>query len=157
MALTNAPSPASHETRLIETLRKAQLRLTPQRLAICRFLADTDLHPTAQDVYRFLKPDYPSLSLATVYNTLDALVSLGAIHMLGDAGDDAIHYDANTEPHINLMCIHCHRITDLPSPTVAMLEQEASSQSGYQILGTRVIYYGVCPECQHTGRPEHVL
>jgi len=153
MALINT-SPATHETRLIETLRQAQLRLTPQRLAICRFLAGTDSHPTAQDVYRSLKPDFPSLSLATVYNTLEALVALGAIHVLGNAGDDATHYDANTDPHINLMCIHCHRIVDLPSQTVATLEEEAATQSGFRILGARVIYYGVCPDCQNTSVSE---
>jgi len=149
-------TPSSHESRLIETLRKANLRLTPQRLAICRFLANHNTHPTAQDIYQFLKPEYPSLSLATVYNTLEALVSLGAIYVLGDAGDDTIHYDANTSPHINLMCIHCHRFTDLPSATVAKLDQEANTYSGYQILGKRIIYYGICPECQQAERSETV-
>ena len=154
MALMNTTPSSTHATRLIEALRDAKLRLTPQRLAICRYLANTDTHPTAQDVYQALKPDFPSLSLATVYNTLEALVSLGAIHVLGDAGDDTTHYDANIDPHINLMCIHCHRIVDLPSPTVASLEEEAATQSGFRILGARVIYYGICPACQNASGSE---
>ncbi len=148
MVLTDMQTNRVHEERLIEALRKAGLRLTPQRLAVCRFLASTDTHPTAQDVYRALKPDFPSLSLATVYNTLETLVSLGAIHALGDAGDDTTHYDADITPHINLVCIRCHRIIDLPNETVAALKEEAASQSGYRILGARVIYYGLCPDCQ---------
>ena len=143
-----APSPTAEETRLIEALREAGLRLTPQRIAICRFLAGTDTHPTAQDVYQALKPAFPSLSLATVYNTLETLVSLGAIHALGDAGDDTTHYDADITPHINLVCIRCHRVIDVPNETVAALEEEAAKQSGYRILGARVVYYGLCPDCQ---------
>ena len=156
--MTNTPSlSASHEDRLIGSLQKAQLRLTPQRLAICRFLANTDKHPTAQDVYRALKPEYPSLSLATVYNTLEALASLGAIHVLGNAGDDTTHYDANINPHINVICVHCHRIIDVPSPIVANLEEEASVQSGFRILGARVIYYGICPDCQNSNTSKNLL
>ena len=150
----SAPSPTAEETRLIEALREAGLRLTPQRIAICRFLAGTDTHPTAQDVYQALKPAFPSLSLATVYNTLEALVSLGAIHALGDAGDDTTHYDADITPHINLVCIRCHRVIDVPNETVAALEEEAAKQSGYRILGARVVYYGLCPDCQRAENGE---
>ena len=143
-----APSFTVEQTRLVNALREAGLRLTPQRIAICRFLADTDSHPTAQDVYQALKPAFPSLSLATVYNTLETLVSLGAIHALGDAGDDTTHYDADITPHINAVCIRCHRVFDIPSEAVSALEKEAEEKSGFRILGARVVYYGLCPECQ---------
>jgi Fur family transcriptional regulator, peroxide stress response regulator len=133
---------------LTQALNKAGLRLTPQRLAICKLLAESKAHPTAQMIYDALKSDYPSLSLATVYNTLESLVRLGIINTLGSAGDDAVHYDANTEPHVNLACISCHRVIDLPSEHVTHLEDEVVSNSGYQVLGARVLYYGVCPSCQ---------
>jgi Fur family transcriptional regulator, peroxide stress response regulator len=133
---------------LSKALKKADLRLTPQRLAICKLLAESKEHPTAQMIYDELKPEYPSLSLATVYNTLETLVRLGSINTLGSAGDDSVHYDANTEPHINLACISCHRVIDLPSEHVMHLEEEVISSSGYQVLGARVLYYGVCPSCQ---------
>ncbi len=143
------------EERLIQALRDAGLRLTPQRLAICRYLANTDTHPTTQEIYRALKPDYPSLSLATVYNTLSALVELGAIHALGDAGDDTTHYDADIAPHINLVCVRCHRIVDLPHQAVAELEKEAAERTGFRILGARVVYYGLCPDCQRAETQDH--
>ena len=136
------------EMRLLDALRQAGLRLTVQRRAICRYLAENDEHPTAQDIYRALKPRYPSLSLATVYNTVDLLVRLGAIHALGTAGDDAIHYDADVSPHVNLACIRCHRVVDLPSTQVQELEEEVRQRSGYRVLGARVLYYGLCPQCQ---------
>jgi Fur family transcriptional regulator, peroxide stress response regulator len=138
-----------HKTHLSQALTQAGLRLTPQRLAIYNLLADSKDHPTAQMIYDLLKYDYPSLSLATVYNTLESLVQLGIVNALGSAGDDAAHYDANTEPHVNLACISCHQVIDLHSEHVLHLEDEVVSNSGYQVLGARVLYYGVCPDCQN--------
>jgi Fur family peroxide stress response transcriptional regulator len=129
------------------TLKEANLRLTPQRIAICDLLASTDTHPTAQDIYETLRPQFPSMSLATVYNTLDALVELGAVNEIGTAGDGSLHYDADTGPHVNLACLRCHRVIDLPSKYVGALDREVEGSSGYQILGSRVMYYGICPEC----------
>ncbi len=134
--------------RLVQALRQEGLRLTPQRLAICRLLATTDQHPTAQMIYEQLRPQYPSLSLATVYNTLDILVNLGVVNALGGAGDDMVHYDADTDPHVNLACTVCHRVIDLPSQHVQALQEEVTATSGYRLLGARVLYYGICPDCQ---------
>jgi Fur family peroxide stress response transcriptional regulator len=133
---------------LSRALHEQGLRLTPQRLAICEMLSASDQHPTAQMVYDQLHPQYPSLSLATVYNTLDMLVNLGLVNALGSAGDDAAHYDADTHPHVNLACTSCHRVIDLPSQHVQALEDEVASNSGYRLLGARVLYYGICPDCQ---------
>ncbi|MCX8024856.1 MAG: transcriptional repressor [Thermanaerothrix sp.] len=135
-------------TLLLDSLRKAGLRITPQRQAICELLASSHDHPTATMIYETLKPRFPSLSLATVYNTLEVLVQLGAVNVLGNAGDGMAHYDADTDPHINLACVSCHKIVDFPSQYVQFLDEEISAASGYRVLGARVLYYGLCPECQ---------
>jgi len=137
------------ETRLIEALRTAGLRITPQRVAVCRLLSGTDRHPTAQEIYEQLAPQFPSLSLATIYNTLDALIQVGAVNALGSAGDDTVHYDADTSPHINLACLVCHRVIDYPSEHIQEVRDEVQTSSGYRLLGARVLYYGICPECQN--------
>ncbi len=140
----------SRSTSLASALKQAGLRLTPQRLAICRFLAESHEHPTAAMIYEHLRPEYPSLSAMTVYNTLKVLVELGQVNALGDCGDDNVHYDADTSPHINLACISCHRIMDLPAPQIEALDGEISRASGYQLLGARMMFYGLCPDCQKT-------
>ena len=99
-------------------------------------------------IYEELRPEYPTLSLTTVYNTLEVLIDLGLVNSLGSAGDEAIHYDADTSPHVNLACTSCNRVIDLPSQHVRALEDEVTSQSGFKIMGARVLYYGLCPECQ---------
>src|SRR3990170_7589359 len=102
-------------SEMLKTLRQSGLRLTPQRLAIFQLLTNSKQHPTVQMIYDQLRPQYPSLSLATVYNTLDMLVQLGLVNALGSASDDAVHYDADTHPHVNLACVNCHKVIDLPS------------------------------------------
>lgn len=124
-------------------------RLTPQRMAILAYLEECCEHPTAQQVYEGVKVQYPSLSLATVYNTLELLASMGKVNILGHIGDDVVHYDGNTEPHINLGCVNCKKIIDVSSEQVAHLTDEVKSLSGYALSGVRVMYYGVCPSCQN--------
>ncbi|SIQ63689.1 Fur family transcriptional regulator, peroxide stress response regulator [Alkalispirochaeta americana] len=133
---------------LLEGLRVAGYRLTPQRTAVCGALARRDDHPTAQALYEELKPDFTSLSLTTVYQTLDALVKIGRITSLGSAGDDAIHFEVNTAPHINLACLTCHRICDLESQVVHKLEAEVQASVGSKVLSGRVVYYSECLECE---------
>ncbi|HPH97854.1 MAG TPA: Fur family transcriptional regulator [Anaerolineaceae bacterium] len=134
--------------QLINRLRQAGMRITPQRVAICRMLSESRGHPTAAMVFEAVREQHPSLSLMTVYNTLNMLVSLGAVNLLGQAGDEHCHYDAEMEPHVNLACVSCHRIVDFPSGNVSALNQEIAAISGYTLLGARVLYYGLCPDCQ---------
>jgi len=134
--------------KLTASLKKSGLRLTATRLAICKYLAETDEHPTASQIYNNLKEHYPSLSLATVYNTLDVLVDMGAINVLGQSGDGNVHFDPRIHPHINLACLKCHRIIDYPSDDVAHMQEVIGQSSGFKLIGSRIMYYGICPECQ---------
>ena len=133
---------------LTTALQGAGMRVTPQRVAICELLASSHEHPTAAMIYDELKPRFSSLSLATVYNTLETLVGLGVVNVLGHAGDAKVHYHEDKEQHVNLACISCSRIIDIPSEHVTHLDSEITAASGYKLLGARVLYYGLCPACQ---------
>ncbi len=135
---------------LVSGLREAGFRLTPQRTAVCDALARREDHPTAQALFLELKPKFTSLSLTTVYQTLDTLVRTGTITSLGSAGDDSIHFEVNTDPHINLACLTCHRIRDLESRAVSALEREVQDAVGSKVLSGRVVYYS---ECLETANP----
>jgi Fur family peroxide stress response transcriptional regulator len=132
---------------LSSALKQHGIRLTPQRMAICKILSDTNRHPTAAMIYEQVKAQYPSLSMMTVYNTLNTLVNLGLVNELGSVGDDQVHYDGNIAPHINLACISCHKIVDITFPHISNLGNEISIKSGYKLLGARMMYYGLCPSC----------
>ena len=132
--------------RLIIGLKQAGLRLTPQRVAICQVLAESKDHPTAMMIYHQLLPQFPTLSLATVYKTLHVLKSMGLVHALGDAGDGAEHFDADLTPHINLVCVRCHRVVDFDERLVHEIQQIVEQRSGYEVQGARIVYYGQCTD-----------
>jgi Fur family peroxide stress response transcriptional regulator len=142
---------AASTRKLIEGLKGVGLRVTPQRLAIYRALVTSDAHPTAQALFEALQPTLPSLSQATVYNTLQALVTHGLIQEIGEAGDGAVHYDANPTPHINLICTQCHCVEDYFEIALDGVLEQVIAGSGYQVRGVRIVYYGLCPRCQKVG------
>jgi Fur family peroxide stress response transcriptional regulator len=133
---------------LAKRLRDSGLRLTPQRLAIYEALVGRRDHPTAQRLHADLVAALPSLSPATVYNTLQVLVEHGLVQELGQAGDGAVHYDGDVEPHLNLVCTRCHRIEDLRDPLLEHGPGRVAELSGYRLHGARLVFYGLCPACQ---------
>ena len=139
---------ASSTELLLERLKESGLRVTPQRLAVYRALANSTAHPTAQTLFEQLRPTMPSLSQSTVYNTLQAFVTHGLIQEIGEAGDGALHYDADIRPHINLICTTCHCVEDFVDVPLHDVSEQVMARSGFQVQGMRVAYYGVCAECQ---------
>jgi Fur family transcriptional regulator, peroxide stress response regulator len=128
-------------------LRTAGLRLTAQRQLICEYLAQTDQHPTPLQVYTELVARDPELSRATVYNTLNKLQSLGAIVELS-FGADHTHYDTDASPHVNLICLRCHKIIDYPHlPPVEELAGAVQHNTGFVSLTGRLDLLGLCAAC----------
>lgn len=137
------------ENFLLEGLRASGVKLTPQRRAICQWLANNDTHPSAASVYEALHEQLPGMSLATVYNTLTLLHELDLIHEVARAADGSVRYDPNTRPHLNLICTECGRILDQPVPT-AHLEtlHQIAGTSGFHIVDANIAVHGVCQQCQ---------
>ena len=133
---------------LVQRLKSAGLRVTPQRLAIFRALVSTDSHPTAQTLFEQLHSQLPSLSQATVYNTLQILAERGLIMEIGTAGDGVVHYDGDPTPHVNLICTHCHDVQDLFEVPLGSVAQEKVGHAGFKIHAMRIAFYGQCQDCQ---------
>src|SRR4051794_35057883 len=95
-------------SEMLADLKRAGLKLTPQRMAIVNELADDLTHPTAQMLFERLRPSFPTMSFATVYNTLDTLTRCGLVQVVRapNAGG-AIRFDPNTEPHYHAVCDAC--------------------------------------------------
>jgi Fe2+ or Zn2+ uptake regulation protein len=97
---------------LTQSFRARGLKSTPQRQAIFAYLHDHHTHPTAESVYAALSPNMPSLSLRTVYQTLNDLVALGELSSVR-VEDRALHFDQNTEEHHHGICDSCGAISDI--------------------------------------------
>jgi Fur family peroxide stress response transcriptional regulator len=116
-------------------------------MAICDALAASDEHPTPYAVYEQVRRRFPSVSRATVYNTLNALRDLGEIVEIG-LGRSQAHYEPNLAPHANLICLRCGRIVDFEELPMAELRGEIAARSGFAVKNTRIDVYGVCRQCQ---------
>jgi Fur family peroxide stress response transcriptional regulator len=127
--------------------RERGLKLTPQRVAIYRALADTTTHPTADALYRQVKKQHPMISTNTVYYTLGTLKSAGLVHEVNYWHDRA-RFDANMDRHHHLICLGCRRIEDLTDDGLDRLTVSARRTSGFQVLGHRVEFHGYCQECR---------
>jgi Fur family peroxide stress response transcriptional regulator len=108
--------PAEHDdpgpVDLRATLGAAGRRVTRQREAVYDHLRGVDHHPTAEDVYQNVKAVLPSISLATVYKSLEALVEAGLATKLVVANDSA-RYDARGDHHYHLRCLRSGRVEDV--------------------------------------------
>ena len=118
------------------------------RELIFNYIQLCDTHPSADEIFQALKPKYPSLSLATIYNTLQFLVSEGKISVLGDLGDRRIHFDKSVDPHLNMVCERCKKVIDIPSKVIDRSLAQVEAESGFKIHGSRFIFFGLCPDCQ---------
>ena len=133
--------------RLITKVKENGYRLTPQRVELLHLIANRTDHPSASQLYNEIKIQFPTMSLATVYKTLDLLKELGEVLEI-DLGDVS-HYDGNRpDPQPHLICIKCNKIIDgevsLDQESLRSLERT----SGYKILRPQITLYGLCPDCK---------
>lgn len=131
----------------INKLKEHNVRITPQRNAIIKFLIDTDVHPTADDIYQELVGDFPNMSVATVYNNLRLLVRMNLVNEL-KYGDTSSRFDFSADDHYHAICSICGKITDIQYPGLDDVEMVASNLTGYEVNSHRLEIYGICPECQ---------
>jgi len=97
-------------TEEIDILRQSGLRCTPQRVAILREVFSRR-HPTAYEVFESVRRHFPTIGLATVYNTLRTMTERGLVAELPFSSE--MRFDANMAPHANLVCRNCGRIEDV--------------------------------------------
>jgi Fur family peroxide stress response transcriptional regulator len=132
-----------------DMLRDAGIRPTAQRIAIYEMLRGTTSHPKAETVYEAVKDEFPSLSLNTVYDTLEILVESGLVRKL-PMKENVSRYDGNPIAHGHFVCVECGRVGDL-GPDVDKELEQASLTIKNRVDG-RVIdidhrFYGYCREC----------
>ena len=134
-------------SEVTDILRRNKKKVTPQRLAVYAALADTTEHPTAETLDKELRADYPTMSLATVYKSLDAFCEIGIVREL-NVGEEAFRYDADISPHPHIRCMSCDRVADVPITALPALDKNVASVTGYRIVSQQMYFFGYCPECQ---------
>jgi Fur family peroxide stress response transcriptional regulator len=132
--------------RMIERCREAGMNVTPQRIAIYRALLQSEDHPTPEMLYRTVSAEMPSLSLATIYKTLDALASVGLARPV-PVDTEKRRYDANDDAHHHLVCSSCGCIRDYYSHEFDSLLPPRRVQ-GFAAQAISVNITGICGDCR---------
>ena len=121
-------------------------KLTPQRLAILDYLEGNTDHPSAEDIYKAVSVQFPTMSFATVYNTLDILKEKG--HIIELTIDPAKkRFDPNTDLHHHLTCSLCKRVQDIHISFQIDLPEQIKGD--FSITGNHIEFYGICPVCMN--------
>ncbi len=120
---------------MLAKVRASGLKLTPQRLAIVREIASDPTHPTAQELYERLLPSMPTMSFATVYNTLDALAAAGLCSARALAPGPS-RFDPNMVAHDHAVCDSCGLVRDVTSQLEGP-QHEGSQHEGPQHEGSQ--------------------
>ena len=144
------PNSEERLEEMIQSLRGKGLRITPQRLAILRILATSREHPTAEAIYQQVHAQFPTTSLATIYKTVSLLGELGEIRQLSFGEQRSRYNGATPHPHPHLVCVRCRRVQDLNLDDLQYLEARVARDTDYHILGHRLDFFGICPQCQES-------
>lgn len=124
--------------------RDRKVPLTHQRLAVYEELAGRHDHPSAETLYASLKAQYPSLSLATVYKTLQTLHKMGMVARVDSPAAQA-RYDAIVAVHHHAVCASCGGIEDVFDARLDALPSPPTP--GFRVAGHSVHFHGLCAAC----------
>jgi Fe2+ or Zn2+ uptake regulation protein len=133
-----------------ESVTQSGFRLTKQRREVYDALLEVRDHPTATEVFLRAKNRLPSISLATVYNSLEALVSSGLVKQV-NLDRAPTRYCPNTQEHGHFFCENCHEVHD-----IALLPHDNQTDfilpPGFVLTHQEVALKGVCAKCSASSK-----
>jgi Fe2+ or Zn2+ uptake regulation protein len=133
------------DTEVAERLDRSGFRATPQRTHVYKTLRAKRDHPTAEEVFIRAKKEMPEISMATVYNCLDALVQSHLVRLVNhDKG--ATRYCSNMMEHHHFYCVECGGAFDIDAPS-SVHEPLIKLPSGFKADRYEIAFRGLCPDC----------
>lgn len=133
---------------LTEVFKEKKLKLTPQRIAVYKYLKSTKEHPSAEIIYKALQEDYPTMSLATVYKALKTLVEVDLVQEI-NVGEGNFRYDGKICPHSHIQCLSCGKVEDIEGFCFTDLNENIKQHTNYEVMTSQVYFYGLCGECKN--------
>jgi Fur family peroxide stress response transcriptional regulator len=138
---------ALSNSSIIDALRRKGFKATPQRIAICSFTLGSREHPTVQRIYKEVKKTYPTVSLATVYKTLQILKELHLVQELAFPQEES-RFDSYVKPHLNVVCLRCGEVIDINDNSARDLIARTAAKTRYTVIEQRFDIYGICEKCK---------
>ena len=113
---------------------------TIQRIEIEKFLQNNKTHPTAEDVYNYVKKRIPTISFSTIYNNLNMMVKEGKLIEIIDK--DKRRFDPDTSSHDHFICLKCERVYDIEK-----VFKEPPKYKNFKIFSHVSYFKGICYLC----------
>jgi Fur family peroxide stress response transcriptional regulator len=140
--------PKERMALMLSKLKGHDFRITPQRIAVLSILAGSKEHPSVEEIYKEVRAQFPTTSLATVYKTVSLLKGLNEVLELGFP-DGSNRFDGNKPyPHPHVICTKCRKIMDPKLVHLGEISEDMSVKTGYKIFSHRLDFFGLCPKCQ---------
>jgi len=132
---------------LTALFRSQGRKVTPQRQCIFGVLQGDVTHPAAETVYEEARAQMETISLKTVYQTLNELAAMGEVSAL-DVGTGTTRFDPNVETvHHHLVCRSCGKVRDL-HVDFSSVNVPAGSEEGFEVEAAEVVFRGLCGDCR---------
>lgn len=128
---------------LSEELIKKEIRPSHQRIKVFEYLITTQCHPTVDQIFNELIKEVPTLSKATIYNTLNLLIKAKLVRVI-TIEDNETRYDISTSNHGHFKCELCGTIFDFTINIDNFMTDELSE---FKINEKNVYFKGICPRC----------
>ena len=136
------------ETQLLaQELRSRGYRLTPQRIAILRYLHDTPGHFSPAEIYDHVRQTTAGVTEATVYRTLEFLAQNDMIRPALSSNGHLV-YEMAGHAHHHVICRSCGASVEVDHALLQKLYKQLESASGYQLTSGHLTFFGLCPACQ---------
>jgi Fe2+ or Zn2+ uptake regulation protein len=139
---------------LTVAFRERGLKVTPQRQCIFRILHENPMHPAAETVYAQAVAQMPTISLRTVYQTLNDLADMGELQVLS-LGTGSARFDPNVERHHHLVCDRCGKVRDVYVDASSLRAPRGAKAHGFAVTSTEVVFRGVCDSCSTSSSTTH--
>jgi Fe2+ or Zn2+ uptake regulation protein len=138
--------PVKSPDELTEIFRARGLKMTPQRQCIFRVLHRmAGVHPTAEAVHAAVVEELPTVSLKTVYQTLNDLSGMGELHHI-DLGTGSGRFDTTLDAHQHLVCDACGRVWDVHGD-FSGVQMPVDVSTGFRVSSTDIVFRGQCERC----------
>ena len=135
------------EQDIREKFRRSGYTLTSQRRAVLEALKEAQGHPSAEDIYLIVKKKNPRVALGTVYQALSVLEEIGVVGSK-HWSESPTRYDLNLEPHLDIRCVGCGEVSEIPGVELGELELSIRDNTPYEVTRTTMVIEGLCPSCR---------
>ena len=123
-------------------------RDTVQRSIILETVKHIHSHPTADEVYKAVLEENPTIGRATVYRNLNKLCEEGVLKKR-EIPNDADHFDMNCSNHYHGKCVKCGKIFDIEMDYIPEIEKYLNKETDFKIAEYDITFKGYCKDCSN--------